>query len=295
MSKPVIFVIGATGNIGAATVQALSNKYAGKFDIRAGVRDPSKADKLRALAGVTVVQAAQGDKDSLVDVFKGVDALYMVTPSTNNRAELVVKTAEAAKTAGVKFLLAVSLPSADLTDTYFGKQFNEIETGVKNQNVGYAFIRLPFFYENFLSLMKDMIESESIRTPVDPSKPFTSIVAEDAGKASAAVLADWQKHVGKAYTIVSERHSFDFVASTISEALGKNIKHVRVSYEEAKKSVLDAGAPDWQVNGLVDWYKQVDSGSHGANQVDIGDFERLTGEKPTSLKTWLSAVAGDFK
>ena len=87
MSKPVIFVIGATGNVGTATVQALSDKYAGQFDIRAGVRNPDKADKLKALAGVTVVQATQGDTDNLVGILKGVDALYIIAPGIENHAQ----------------------------------------------------------------------------------------------------------------------------------------------------------------------------------------------------------------
>ena len=47
MAKPVVFVIGASGNIGSATVQALSAKYSDKVEIRAGVRNPDKADKLK--------------------------------------------------------------------------------------------------------------------------------------------------------------------------------------------------------------------------------------------------------
>ena len=47
MGKPVVFVIGASGNIGSATVQALSAKYSDKVEIRAGVRNPDKADKLK--------------------------------------------------------------------------------------------------------------------------------------------------------------------------------------------------------------------------------------------------------
>ena len=47
MAKPVVFVIGASGNIGSATVQALSVKYSGKVEIRAGVRNPDKAETLK--------------------------------------------------------------------------------------------------------------------------------------------------------------------------------------------------------------------------------------------------------
>ena len=295
MSKPVIFVIGATGNIGAATLQALSDKYAGRFDIRAGVRNPDKADKLRDLAGVTVVQATQGDKDNLVGVFKGVDALYIVAPPTENRAALVIKTAEAAKAAGVKFVLVLSLPTAYLTNSVFGGQFHEIEATVAELNVPHSFIRLPYFFENFWAL-KDTIQSQSsIYAPVDPSKSFTLIVAEDAGKAAAAVLADWEKHVNKTYTIVSDRQSFGDVAKAFSEAVGKEVKYVRVPYDAAKKSFVQANVPEWQVNGILDFYKLIDSGSPGANQADISDFERITGEKPTSLKAWLSKVGGAFK
>ena len=59
--KPVVFVIGATGNIGMATLQVLATKHVDKVEIRAGVRDPEKADKVKAIAGVNVVKAAQGD------------------------------------------------------------------------------------------------------------------------------------------------------------------------------------------------------------------------------------------
>ena len=295
MSKPVIFVIGATGSIGAATLQALSDKYAGRFDIRAGVRNPNKADKLRDLAGVTVVQATQGDKDSLVGVFKGVDALYIVTPQTENRAALVIKTAEAAKAAGVKFVLVLSVPPADLPDSAFGGQFHEIEATVAELNVPHSFIRLAYFFENFWAF-KDTIQSQSsIYAPVDPSKPFTLVVAEDAGKAAAAVLADWEKHVNKTYTIVSDRHSFGDVAKAFSEAVGKEVKYVQVPYDAAKKSFVQANVPEWVANGGLDFYQLIDSGSPGANQADISDFERITGEKPTSLKAWVAKVGGDFK
>lgn len=123
MSKPVVLVIGASGNIGTATVAALSSNYADKVEIRAGVRNPDKADKLKAIAGVSVVQATMGDKDTLKSTLKEVSALYIVTPSTENRIQLVTVTAETAKEAGVKFILVVSGIMAALTDTIIGAHF----------------------------------------------------------------------------------------------------------------------------------------------------------------------------
>ena len=76
MSMPVVFVTGASGNIGFATVSALSSKYRDVVEIRAGVRNPDKAEKLKSLVGVSIVKACMGSTD-LAETFKGVDSLYM--------------------------------------------------------------------------------------------------------------------------------------------------------------------------------------------------------------------------
>ena len=296
MAKPVVFVIGASGNVGFATVQSLSTKYADKVEIRAGVRNPEKAEKLKRLPGVTVVQAEMGAKQQLVGIFRGVDALYIVTPGTENRAELAISTAEAAKEAGVKFILVVSVPTAELTDTVFGKQFSEVEDKISKLGVPYTILRLPFFVENYFGFKDPIVNQSSIYTPVDPTKAFISVVVADAGKAGAAILVNYKSHTNKTYNIVSDRHTYNDVAAEFSKALGKEIKYIRVPYEAAKQSFLGMGFQEWQTNGLLDLYKLVDSGSPLlTSQADLTQFERITGEKPTNLKTWISQVAGAFK
>ena len=295
MSKPVVFVIGASGNVGSATVQSLSARYSDKLEIRAGVRNPNKADKLKGLKGVSVVQAEMGVKDKLIETFKGVDALYIVTPGTENRAQLTIVTAEAAKMAGVKHILVVSVPTASLTDTVFGKQLYEVESAVSKMGVPYTFLRLPLFIDNYWGFKGTIQEQSQFYSPVDPTKPYTPVVVSDAGVAAAIILSDPARHTNKTYTLVSDRHTFGDVAAAFSDVLGKEVKYIRVPYEDAKKSFLGLGYPEWQVNGILELYKLIDSGSNVTNQDDLGDFERITGEKPTSLKTWLSAVGGAFK
>ena len=295
MAKPVVFVIGATGNIGSATVTALSSKHADKLDIRAGVRNPDKADKLKGLAGVTVVQAEMGAKEKLVGTFKGVHALYIVTPGAENRAPLTISTAEAAKEAGVKHIVVVSSLTVHLTDTIFGKQLEEVEKNIKQLGVTYTFLRLPLFIDNYFGF-KDAIQGQSsIFCPVDPTKPYTPVAVGDAGKAAAAVLADPSKHANKTYKIISDRHTFGDVAAAFSEALGKQVNYVRVPYEAAKVAFLGMGYPEWQVDGIMELYKLIDSGSPVINQADVSEYTQITGEQPTDLKTWVGQVAGAFK
>ena len=296
MSKPIIFIIGATGSIGAATVTALSSKYADKVDIRAGVRSLEKADKIRNLPGVQVVQATMGD-EKLSETLQGVDTLYVVTPSTKNRAELTIATAEQAKKAGVKHIGVVSVASADkfTTDIIIGHQFVEIEKKVSELGVPYIFIRLPSFYENYWGF-KDTIKGEgAIYSPIDPEKPFTAVAAEDAGKASAEILVNPTKYANKTLTIVSDRHSYNDVVTVFGDVLKKEIKHVQVPYEATKQALIGKGVEEWQVTVILQFYKMIDAGDPAIVEADFGLYKQITGEDPTDLKTWVTKNAVGFQ
>ena len=296
MTKPVVFVIGATGNVGASAVANLSAKYADKVEIRAGIRNPEKADKIKSLEGVTVVQATMGDGE-LVQVLSGVHTLLINTPSTENRVELATSTAELAKKAGVKHIVVVSVNTADFTGSIIAQQFNDIEGKISSLGVPYTFIRLPAFFENVWGFKQTIISQGTMYGPVDPDKPFIEVAAaKDGGRASAAVLVNPSAYTNKTVTIVSERQTFNEVAQDFSAVLGKEIKYVRVPYEDARKTFLGAGTAEWQVNAVLQYYKLIDS-SHPAitSLDDIGTFTTITGEQPTSLKEWLAKNAAGFQ
>ena len=203
MAKPVVFVIGANGNIGASTVMALSTKYADKVEIRAGVRNPEKADKIKSLEGVTVVQATMGD-EKLEQVLSGVDTLFINTPGAPNRVSLATSTAELAKKAGVKHVVFVSIPSAKVTDTIFGRQFAEIEGAISKLGIPYTVISIPSFFENYWQYKSTIANQGKIFCPVDPEKSFAAIAVEDAGKATAAILVNPSSYANKTFTLVSD-------------------------------------------------------------------------------------------
>ena len=293
MGKTVVFVTGSSGNIGAATVNALAARYADKLEIRAGARNP---DKLKVPAGVTAVQATMGDKKTLKNTFKGVNALYIVTPGlAENRAELTIATAEAAKEAGVKHLVVLSASLAPLKDNIFGAQLAKVEDFVKKLGVPYTFLRLPYFLDNFWGFKDTIVGQGTIYSPVDPQKPFTAVAVEDAGLAAAVVLADPAKHAGKTYNILSDRQTYSEVAQAFSKSLGKEIKYVRVPYDAAKQSFLGAGYPEWQVNGLIELCQLIDNGAPETNVADLSDYEALTGEKRTTYTEWIAKYAPGFQ
>ncbi len=149
MSKPRVFVIGASGNSGKPTIYALSKNYGDKLDIVAGVRTPENVPEFKTLKGVTVVRAEMGKRDELVEIFKNVDVLFIIAPRSLARAEIARLTAEAAKEAGVKHLIAVSTGVAVGPDKIIGKQFHDIECMLASLGPNYTILRLPYFMENF--------------------------------------------------------------------------------------------------------------------------------------------------
>jgi NAD(P)H dehydrogenase (quinone) len=149
MSKPVVLVLGSNGYVGKATVKSLSESYADKVAIKAATRDPAKLAELAGLKGVEVVAIDMGAAD-LANKIKstGAEAVYVVTPGIETRAEVTVKATTACKDAGIKHLVVVSVLTAELTDTVFGRQFTQIEGHVKKLGVPYTLLRLPFFIDN---------------------------------------------------------------------------------------------------------------------------------------------------
>lgn len=294
-AKPVVFVLGASGSIGVATVQSLSSKFAEKVEIRAGVRNPDKADKLKEISGVTIVQASMADKDGLVTTLAGVSSLYIVVPGSENRAELAGLAVDAAKEAGVKHIVSVSVSGADLKDTIFGGQFNEIESKVSGIGIPFTLVRLPYFMDNYLGFASTVKENGQFYAPLSGDKPFTPVTTSDAGVAAATILVDPSKHEGKTYNIVSCRNTMDDIASTLSTLLEKEITFVKVEPSDAKQTFLGFGMAEWQVDGVLELFKLMEEGSPKTNQEDLGDYKNITGEDPTSLKDFLTNFKAAFE
>ncbi len=67
-----------------------------------------------------------------------------------------------------------------------------------------------------------------------------------------------------------------------SEALGKEIKYVRVPYEATKQGMMAAGVPEWQAEGFIEQLMIIDASTR--KECDAAVFKQITGEEPTDLK-----------
>ena len=296
MSKPTVFVLGCSGSIGSATVRALSRKYSDTLNILAGTRDTAseKVASLRSLPGVTILHADMNNKEGLRDLLTGVTSLFIVTPTNGFR--LAIGAAEVAKASGVKHILTVSVLTVELTDTIYGKQYGELESSVKHLQIPYTFIRLPPFVDNYWAYKRPIQQNSSFSTPGDPTKPFSAVVVEDAGKAAAAIMAEPEKHYGKTYKLISNRHTLNELATAFSQALGKNVKYERISYNDCRRRLVEVvGFSEEDADGILEIYRLTDEECPMVDDPEMSHFNQITGEKPTSLKEWVNEVTPAFK
>lgn len=296
MSKPTVFVLGCSGSIGSATVKALSKTYADKLNILAGTRDPAseKVASLKSLPGVTILQADMNDREALRDLLTGVTSLFIVTPT--NGFKLAIGAAQVAKSSRVKHILTVSVLTVDLTGTIYGKQYGKLESSVKQLQIPYTFIRLPPFVDNYWAYKLPIRQNSSFSTPGDPTKPFSAVVVEDAGKAAAALMAEPEKHYGKTYKLISNCHTLNELAASFSQVLGKEVKYQRISYEDCRYRLVHVvGFSEEDADGILEIYRLTDEECPLVNDPDMSHFTQITGEKPTSLIEWVNGVASAFK
>jgi len=291
MSKPTVFVIGASGNIGSATVRSLASNYEDKVKIKAGVRNPERAELLKNLPGVVVVQATMGE-EKLTKTFLGVSTLYIVSPTSDNRVSLVNSTADSAVKAGVKHIAVVSTPGADVPEFTLGKHFFDIEKHVAGLGIPYTFIRLPVFFENVFAFKGFIAAQNVIYYSLNPKIRFGSVAVEDAGEASAAILANPSQHSDKKITLISDFQSYNDIVRELSSALGREISYIQRPVEVLFKR---SGYPGWQVTGLLEFVTMINKSNPAFVKGKVSTYTDITGKPPTTLKEWVAKNSSFFK
>ena len=289
---PKVLVLGASGFVGQATLSSLVKRHGGKLDIYAGVRDPSKFQKME---GVNVVQADMGKPKELSEVLKDFNRVFIVTPGHEDRTTLVLNALDACKAASVEYALILSIPTVE-TDTIFGKQCKPIEQAAKKSGLlGYTIIRLPLFIDNNFANIQSIKDKATFSDARNAYKPHTPVAVSDVGKTSADLLANPKKHYGKTYTLAMPPFNLVDFSKALSKAIGKQVLVTTVTYQQGKEAFLGMGFPEWQVNGIMELNKSIDEGKPGTLCKQQGDIKRITGEPATTMEQWVAANAAAFK
>ncbi|MGO7031577.1 SDR family oxidoreductase [Rhizobium ruizarguesonis] len=177
-----ILVTGATGNVGRQVVEHLVKRGA---DVRALVRDPSKAD---FPADVSVVQGDFLDVDSLRNAMSGVSTLFLLNAVVPDEFTQALIALNVARSAGIERIVYLSVIHADLyvNVPHFAGKFG-VERMIEQMGFKATILRPAYFIQNDLTV-KDVITGYgAYPMPIGP-KGLAMIDVRDIAEIAAIEL-----------------------------------------------------------------------------------------------------------
>lgn len=211
-----IFVSGATGNVGQATIKHLLALESG-HQIIAGVRSIAKAKNL--LPKLSRLEYRQFDltkAETCRKALTGIDILFLLRPPNISKVsryfDPLIKIMRQQAIEEVVFL---SVQGADKNKII---PHNKIEKILKNSNLNYVFLRPSYFMQNLTTTLADEIRQNNRIFLPSGNMQVNWIDVEDIGQAAAIILTDFSAHQNKIYELTSHEN-LDFMA--VSNILAK--------------------------------------------------------------------------
>ncbi len=284
-----ILVTGAAGHLGRAVVDHLLDTQ--KVDLArivAASRDPAKLADLAA-RGVAIRKGDFDDAASLESAFAGIDRLLIVSTDAlavpGQRLTQHKTAIAAAVKAGVKHLFYTSMPKPDDSLVSFAPDHLGTEEAVKASGLAYTILRDAWYHDNLLHSLPHNLSTGTWYSASGDGR-IATIARDDCARAIAAALASPTTPGDATYTLTGPAAiTTDEIAAIAAEVAGKPLKVVRVSDEQLAAGLKGAGIPDFFATVLV----SADANTRtGRFDIVTDDFEKLTGDKPQSLKDFLS-------
>ncbi|XP_051787221.1 LOW QUALITY PROTEIN: nmrA-like family domain-containing protein 1 [Erpetoichthys calabaricus] len=114
----------------------------------------------------------------------------------------------------------------------------EVEEYLRKIGVPATSLRLPAYFENFLSFFKPHnVPNKNVYTVAMPmgDVPLDGMAVEDFGPVVVSVLKNPNEYIGKDITLSTDLLTIDEYCATLSECLGKNIQNAKMSVEDYEK------------------------------------------------------------
>ncbi|TIW99742.1 MAG: NmrA/HSCARG family protein [Mesorhizobium sp.] len=177
-----ILVTGATGNVGRQVVEHLVKRGA---DVRALVRDPSKAS---FTAGVSVVQGDFLDVDSLRKAMSGVSTLFLLNAVVPDEFTQALVALNVARSAGIERVVYLSVIHADVyvNVPHFAGKFG-VERMIEQMDFQGTILRPAYFIQNDL-MIEDVITGYGTYTMPIGAKGLAMIDVRDIAEIAALEL-----------------------------------------------------------------------------------------------------------
>jgi uncharacterized protein YbjT (DUF2867 family) len=276
-----VLVTGATGKIGSRLVPRLAARR--DVAVRALARSAEKGAPLRA-AGAQVVSGTLEDARAVRAALDGVDTLVLVTASAPAAADQASAVLTAAKEAGVRKVVRVSVFKAGLdAPTAVARLHGRTDAEIQTSGLTYTILRPPFFMQNLLVMSARAVAGEGKLYFGTGAGRLGMIDLRDAADCAEYATVS-SAHDDQVFTLTGpESISFHDVADRLTHALGRPVEYVPVTPEAVEQSIRALGMGDWYAQVMRDYCRAY---SENWGDVVTDGVERMTGRPARSFDTF---------
>lgn len=277
----MIVVTGASGYVGGLVARELAARGE---PIRLLVRDAGRAP---ALDGAEVVEADYDDAGSLAGALGAGDRVFMVSmhEGPERRLELHRCFVDAAARAGVAQLVYLSFLGAGAGAVFVhGRSHGATEKMLQQSGVPWTAIRNGMYADDILG----WFDPDGVARETGGDGRMSFSYRPELAKAIAVTLTE-PGHEGKVYDVVTPPPvSLAELARIVSEVTGRPYRYEPVGHDEWDARWRALGRDGWQLDAGHTSYEALRAGEL---DVESGDYERITGEKPLTVAQVIERLA----
>lgn len=276
--------MGATGNVGGATVQALVERG---ITVRAGVR---RQGRVKWAPGVQEAELDVFRPETFARAVRGISGLFLLRPPPVSRVGPTLNAlTDAAVSAGVQHVVFCSVAGADTNRLV---PHHRVETHLIDTVPSRTILRPGFFAQNLADAYRaDIVSNDRILLPAGTGR-VAFIDTRDIGAAAATIFADPSPHRGAAYTLTGPRAvDFHEVATILTHALQRPISYKPISVLGYAAHIRRQGLPLAQVAVQTVLHTGLRRGD--AETVDP-TIERLLGRPARTIESYVHEHAATW-
>ncbi|BBE19502.1 NADPH:quinone oxidoreductase 2 [Aquipluma nitroreducens] len=280
-------VTGATGQLGRLVVEKLKEKGLSS-SVVALVRNTEKAAEL----GVEAREFDYNNPVKLIDALQGIEKLILISGNElGKRAEQHANVIEAAKKAGVKWVVYTSLLQADTSSLSLAPEHYATEKALQASGLTYTILRNGWYTENYTGSVGGAIAAGAFIGTAGNGK-ISSAARTDFADAAVAVVIG-AGHENKVYELAGdESYTLADLAAEISKQTGKVIPYNNLPETEYAKILKSFGISEGFADAIASWDV---SASKGDLFNESHQLSKLIGHPTTPMAETVKAALSASK
>jgi uncharacterized protein YbjT (DUF2867 family) len=280
-----VAIIGSNGQNAAAWTDAF---IAAGFTVRNLVRFPERLPKR---LGVEYGRLDLDDSSTYQPALTGIHTLGLITPSHPDQVKREVSLIYAAKQAGVRRIIKLSVIGAEFVCpiSAFARWHADTEDVLRASDIPHVILRPNFFMQNAL-LQRASIEAGIYTEPI-ANRPISYVDIRDIADVAVAVArGDFDD---QALTLTGrEAIGGERISNLLGQAIGKRIRFVSPELSSFRSALAKNNLPDWHIDALLELYAKVQEGRASHVSSITADTENVTGKRPRSFMEFAQDAFG---